>query len=347
MRRWGDGERFLRRIADIRAAEPDATFRSSFILGYPGETERDHDLCSSSWRTPSSTGPASSPSPTRTGRTPPGSPTRSPPELALERLRECAELQDAITAAKRDPLVGEVRTRARGRARAGPHACTRRPRSTASCTCPTELPVGSLVDVRITGAEGPDLHGRPRRRPRRSARRCGSVAPVSDATHEHARRPPRLHLRAQRAGHPGQRGDRGPSPRRARLRRHARRVGGVVDQRRGRHRPRRQRRARWLHGPPPRHHPLGRLPRPAGRQGRASSARIFTLAAQGHLPWLPVILITDPRGRHAALPLLGRPPRRVDPGPQVGQGQDARAGLRDRHRASSRRWPTSTACRSR
>ena len=44
MRRWGDGDRFLRRIADIRAADPDATFRSSFILGYPGETERDHDL---------------------------------------------------------------------------------------------------------------------------------------------------------------------------------------------------------------------------------------------------------------------------------------------------------------
>ena len=43
MRRWGDGERFLRRIADIRAADGRATFRSSFILGYPGETERDHD----------------------------------------------------------------------------------------------------------------------------------------------------------------------------------------------------------------------------------------------------------------------------------------------------------------
>ena len=29
------------RIAAIRAADPDATFRSSFILGYPGETEDD------------------------------------------------------------------------------------------------------------------------------------------------------------------------------------------------------------------------------------------------------------------------------------------------------------------
>ena len=43
MRRWGDGDRFLRRIADIRAREPDAAFRSNFIVGYPGETEADHD----------------------------------------------------------------------------------------------------------------------------------------------------------------------------------------------------------------------------------------------------------------------------------------------------------------
>src|SRR5206468_5590851 len=43
MRRWGDGERFLRRIEAIRDREPDAAFRSSFIVGYPGETEADHD----------------------------------------------------------------------------------------------------------------------------------------------------------------------------------------------------------------------------------------------------------------------------------------------------------------
>src|SRR5204863_9708495 len=43
MRRWGDGERFLRRIDDIRRRYPDAAFRSNFIVGYPGETEVDHD----------------------------------------------------------------------------------------------------------------------------------------------------------------------------------------------------------------------------------------------------------------------------------------------------------------
>ena len=43
MRRWGDATRFLERIGRIRRLEPGAVFRSSFILGYPGETEEDHD----------------------------------------------------------------------------------------------------------------------------------------------------------------------------------------------------------------------------------------------------------------------------------------------------------------
>ena len=46
MRRWGEGDRFLERIRSIRSAEPTAAFRSSFIVGYPGETEKEFDeLC--------------------------------------------------------------------------------------------------------------------------------------------------------------------------------------------------------------------------------------------------------------------------------------------------------------
>ena len=42
MRRWGNGQKFLDRIADIRRREPGSAFRSNFIVGYPGETEDDH-----------------------------------------------------------------------------------------------------------------------------------------------------------------------------------------------------------------------------------------------------------------------------------------------------------------
>ena len=62
MKRWGSGERFL---GDDRRAsapqEPDAAFRSSFIVGFPGETEREHDAAARRSSPPrSSTGPGSS-----------------------------------------------------------------------------------------------------------------------------------------------------------------------------------------------------------------------------------------------------------------------------------------------
>ena len=43
MRRFGSAETFLGRIEKIRSRAPEAALRSSFILGYPGETETDHD----------------------------------------------------------------------------------------------------------------------------------------------------------------------------------------------------------------------------------------------------------------------------------------------------------------
>ena len=41
MRRFGDAERFLALIEQIRALAPDAGIRSNFIVGFPGETETD------------------------------------------------------------------------------------------------------------------------------------------------------------------------------------------------------------------------------------------------------------------------------------------------------------------
>jgi len=43
MRRPGDGDRYRDLIGRIRQADPDAALRSSFIVGFPGETEDDVD----------------------------------------------------------------------------------------------------------------------------------------------------------------------------------------------------------------------------------------------------------------------------------------------------------------
>ena len=44
MRRGSSGEHFLRMLERIRAAMPDVTLRTSFIVGFPGETEEDFQL---------------------------------------------------------------------------------------------------------------------------------------------------------------------------------------------------------------------------------------------------------------------------------------------------------------
>lgn len=160
MRRWGDGERFLRRISDIRAAEPAATFRSSFILGYPGETERDHDLLLDFLADAQLDWAGFFTFSAEDGTHAAGLPDQVPSELALERLRECAELQDAITAAKRDALVGqthEVLVDAPGRGRTVHEA----PEIDGIVHVPDDLAVGDLVELALVGAEGPDLRAVP------------------------------------------------------------------------------------------------------------------------------------------------------------------------------------------
>jgi ribosomal protein S12 methylthiotransferase len=156
MRRWGDGERFLRRIEAIRARAPEAAFRSSFIVGYPGETEDDHDLLLDfverarldwagffAYSREDGTYAAA-----LDGVVPGG--------LVADRLAELRELQDGITAAARDALIGsvvEVLVDAPGTARSHREA----PEIDGVISVPRDLPVGTLAKVQATGAAGPDL----------------------------------------------------------------------------------------------------------------------------------------------------------------------------------------------
>jgi ribosomal protein S12 methylthiotransferase len=157
MRRWGDGDRFMRRIDYIRRSEPDATFRSSFILGYPGETERDHDLLLQFLADAQLDWAGLFTFSKEAGTHAADLPGQVPEELALERLRECAELQDAITAARRDRLIGarrRVLVDAPGRGRTVHEA----PEIDGVVHLPDGIAPGTFLDVEITGAEGPDLH---------------------------------------------------------------------------------------------------------------------------------------------------------------------------------------------
>jgi len=160
MKRWGEGERFLERIGSIRTRQPDAAFRSSFIVGYPGETEADHDRLlaflgeaqldwAGFFAFSCEEGTHAS---TLGGRVEEG--------LVAERLRELSEVQDGITASRRTALVGstaQVLVDGPGVARSHREA----PEIDGVVLVPDDIPPGEVVTVEITGAIGPDLEAVP------------------------------------------------------------------------------------------------------------------------------------------------------------------------------------------
>ena len=156
MRRWGDGERFLKRIADIRALSPQAAFRSNFIVGYPGETEEDHDQllrfveeAQLDWCGFFTFSPEE-------GTHAMTQPDHVDQSLMNERIAELREMQDAITASRRDDLIGEtvnVLVDEQGIGRTHREA----PSIDGVVHVSQDLEVGKFYDVVIAEAMGPDL----------------------------------------------------------------------------------------------------------------------------------------------------------------------------------------------
>jgi len=156
MRRWGGSDVFLERIAAIREREPDAAFRSNFIVGYPGETEEDHDALIEfverarldwcgffSYSKEDGTYAADLDDHVDAG-------------LMSERLGELREIQDIITEEKRDELIGrevQVLVDEVGVARSHREA----PEIDGIIAVSRDLAVGSFATVAIADAAGPDL----------------------------------------------------------------------------------------------------------------------------------------------------------------------------------------------
>jgi ribosomal protein S12 methylthiotransferase len=156
MRRWGEGERFLDSIAHIRTLSPDAALRSSFILGYPGETEEDHDALLDFLAEARLDWAGFFTFSEEPGTYAVGLPGPVAPELALERLRECSELQDRITAERRAALIGDPMTVLVDSAGVG-RSHREAPEIDGIIHVPSDLEPGGLYDMAATDAAGPDL----------------------------------------------------------------------------------------------------------------------------------------------------------------------------------------------
>ena len=156
MKRWGDGPRFLERIARIRTLSPEAAFRSNFIVGYPGETEEDHDQLLSFVRDAQLDWCGFFAFSPEDGTHALTLPNRVEEGLMNERLAELRELQDNISAERRDLLLGEtieVLVDEPGIARSFREA----PEIDGVVQVPEHLEVGRFHTVVVDQVFGPDL----------------------------------------------------------------------------------------------------------------------------------------------------------------------------------------------
>lgn len=157
MRRWGDGEKYLERIGTIREREPDAAFRSNFIVGYPGETEEDHDALLAFVEEAQLDWCGFFAYSEEEGTYSADLDGHVPETLVQDRLAELRGMQDDITASRRDALVGRtvsVLVDEPGVGRSHREA----PEIDGIITVPESLEVGTVAEVTVTAAEGPEVH---------------------------------------------------------------------------------------------------------------------------------------------------------------------------------------------
>lgn len=156
MRRWGDKDRFLERIERIRALAPEATFRSNFIVGYPGETEEDHDQLLDFVREAQLDWCGFFTFSPEEGTHALTLPDHVEASLMNERIAELREMQDDITAERRDALLGAeitVLVDEPGIARSFREA----PEIDGVVQVPDTLEVGRFHTVVVEQVFGPDL----------------------------------------------------------------------------------------------------------------------------------------------------------------------------------------------
>lgn len=166
MGRWGSAERFTRMIGRIRAQDPLAAVRSTFILGFPGETdeqaeeveafvaETDLDWVGAFTYSPEE-GTRSICMPDRVAE--------AAARARTERVASAAELtmerRARTLVGNRLEVLAESFDRARGAWSGRSHREAPEIDGEVRFTGPPDVAVGDVIGVRITGNVGADLEG--------------------------------------------------------------------------------------------------------------------------------------------------------------------------------------------
>jgi ribosomal protein S12 methylthiotransferase len=174
MRRGGSRAAFLDLVARIRALDPDAAFRSNFILGFPGERAADVRELEDFLEAARLDWVAFFPWSPEDGTAALSLDGRVPPRTARARVERLQELQDRVLGEVQAGWVGrelEVLVERAGAPQAGADGTTAEGRSFregVDCDGVVRVEdhqgrVGEYLRVEVTSAEGPELVARPAR----------------------------------------------------------------------------------------------------------------------------------------------------------------------------------------
>ncbi len=166
MGRWGSRDRFTRMIERIRALAPAAAIRSTFILGFPGETDEDADEVADfvggtalDWVGTFTYSPEEG---TRSFDLP----DRVPEAVARQRAERVATVADATMEERARSLIGSRFEVLAERLDVASGTWTGRSHREApevdgeiTFTASRPVRVGDYVDVLVTGSDGADLVG--------------------------------------------------------------------------------------------------------------------------------------------------------------------------------------------
>jgi ribosomal protein S12 methylthiotransferase len=162
MKRPADVDRTRRLVADLRAALPDLALRTSFIVGYPGETEDEFKTLLNSveeirfdrvgvflYSPEEGTAATALPDPV-------------PEEVQVERYERLMALQQQISLAINQAQIGrtlDVLVEGQGDGLSVGRSYRDAPEIDGLVLVPGDLPLGEIAPVRITGAVEYDLMG--------------------------------------------------------------------------------------------------------------------------------------------------------------------------------------------
>jgi len=164
MNRPHDVDQVRRLVADLREAMPDIALRTSFIVGYPGETEEEFlallDFVAETAFDRVGVFTYSPEAGTRAVELP----SQVPTEVKEERYARLMELQQSISLVRNQQVVGrvlEVLVEGQGEGLSVGRSYRDAPEIDGLVLVEGKLPVGEMLPVRITDAMEYDLVGEP------------------------------------------------------------------------------------------------------------------------------------------------------------------------------------------